>query len=279
MTELNQSDGDTDESSSSEDEEYDNAKTPDERDELICKRLAMKNIQDCIDNGKDSVNISNLRLSKFPDILFSDSAQHISSIDCSSNSITELPDNLCDLSTLRYFNCSGNLLTKLPDKLPANLHMFNCSNNKITKLPDKLPHWLNMLAFSNNLVSKLPDDLPPSIEFIYFENNQVTKLPDPFPAWWKISYFKNNPYLHITKEVAQRFRWIVVDHIPTGIKETPDYTKYAIVLQTGWRVRKRRLHLRHLKSLRDHATEFLLRPGNYLYTILKNSNKHLFMNT
>ena len=64
----------------------------------------------------------------------------ISSLNCSSNQLTALPD-LPDSLTVLY--CSHNLLTTLP-VLPQSLTRLWCFNNELTTLPD-LPQSLTRL--------------------------------------------------------------------------------------------------------------------------------------
>ena len=163
---------------------------------------------------------------------------------------------------------SGLKLVKLPDNLPASLQKLSCSNNQLTSLPDNLPASLRHLHCSSNQLTSLPNNLPASLQTLFCNNNQLTSFPDNLPASLQILYYYNNPYLHITKVHALRF----------DLKETPNYVKYVNIIKNKRKAMKRYNRLKFCNNLEEHATEFLLRPGNYYYTMLEQNNSHLFMN-
>ena len=223
--------------------------------------IALERIQKCIQNNKTMLDLSGLRLVKLPDNL----PASLQTLYCSSNQLTLLPDNLP--ASLQTFGCSDNQLTSLPDNLPASLHTLYCSDNQLTLLPDNLPASLHALYCDNNQLTKLPDNLPTSLQTLYCSSNQLTLLPDNLPASLQYLYCHNNPYLHITKSQAILF----------NLKETPNYAKYANLIKNKRKAMKLYNRLKFCKKLKEHAMEFLLRPGNYYYTLLKQQNSHLFI--
>lgn len=73
-----------------------------------------------VDMDAERCNISNLGIIELV-------MHNVKYLDCSTNSITKLPDNL---DSLKYLNCSENRITKLPDKLDC-LKYLNCTYNPL----------------------------------------------------------------------------------------------------------------------------------------------------
>ena len=140
-------------------------------------------------------------------------------------------------------------LISLP-KISRSCVRLGCCDNQLTELPD-LPNCQTLYCYYNQLTT-LPD--LPKCQKLYCSNNQLTTLPD-LPNCQRL-YCDHNPYLHITKEQAERFL----------LTETPNYNAMAIRIQRRFRQRKKYMFL---KSLQRHINEFLSRPNNYLYYLAK----------
>ncbi len=120
-------------------------------------------------------------------------------------------------STCQELWCDENRLTSLPE-LP-NCRTLYCYNNLLTSLPE-LPNCTYISCFGNKLTT-LPN-LPKCIE-VYCVDNQLTHLSQ-LPECVGI-HCHHNKYLHINKHQAKRFT----------LKETPNYNKYATIIQKNYR--------------------------------------------
>lgn len=186
-------------------------------------------------------------------------------VHCQYNKIAKLPNNLPD--SLRVLDFTHNELTEIPDNLPVSLKRLSCSHNKLTTLPNKWTAPLFTLEFSGNKITKIPDNLPvSSLDYLYFYGNQITTLPDYILSIHSVQHW-NNPYLYIGKQQAEKLQCV----------ETPNYTECANTIKKIWMARKRYKRLVFCKNLKEHACEYLLRPGNYYYYLLKQQNAHLFI--
>ena len=85
----------------------------------------------------DSINLSNKRLSKLPDLT---RFIKLKTLYCDNNQLTEL-SNLPNTLTKLY--CDNNQLTKLSN-LPNTLTLLYCSYNQLTEL-NNLPNTLTKL--------------------------------------------------------------------------------------------------------------------------------------
>lgn len=138
----------------------------------------------------------------------------ITGLDCSSNCLTSLPNNLPENfvfldcydnflvelpplpKSLKELSCPKNTLATLPE-LPAGLTSLICYNNGLTSLPKGLPENLIILECSNNNLKELPDPLPPRLEELLFHGNEVTSLPDFLPASLTTFWCYDNPLKYI----------------------------------------------------------------------------------
>ncbi len=175
------------------------------------------------------LDLSRLQLTQLPPI-----PTNCTSLDCTFNCLTELPD-LPDIIELL---CSHNQLTSLP-ALPKCKVLY-CRGNKLSKLPE-LPNCIDLLC-SDNLLEKLPD--LPNCTDLWCENNLLTSLPElnkckkslkcsdnhikylpkihPYCDLRNIDAIK---YIYITKKQAQHY----------SLKEKPNYHKHIKVIQRSFR--------------------------------------------
>ena len=94
------------------------------------------------------------------------------SLNVGSKSITTL-QGVGYFSKLTSLICSGNYLTSLPE-LPSTLTTLGCTNNQLTSLPS-LPSGLLELACGTNKLTSLPA-LPDNLEKLYCGGNLFTTL-------------------------------------------------------------------------------------------------------
>lgn len=94
------------------------------------------------------------------------------SLNIGSKSISSL-QGVGYFSKLTSLICSGNYLTSLPE-LPSSLTTLGCANNQLASLPT-LPSGLVYLACSTNKLTSLPA-LPDNLETLYCGGNRFTTL-------------------------------------------------------------------------------------------------------
>ena len=94
------------------------------------------------------------------------------SLNVGAKSITNL-QGVGYFSKLTSLNCSGNYLTSLPE-LPSTLTTLGCTNNQLTSLPT-LPSGLLELACGTNKLTSLPT-LPSNLQKLYCGGNLFTAL-------------------------------------------------------------------------------------------------------
>ena len=95
----------------------------------------------------------------------------IDSIDLSNKKLSKLPD-LTRFTKLKVLYCSNNLLTELSN-LPESLTELYCEHNLLTTL-SKLPNSLTKLDCRHNLLTALIN-LPNSLIEFKCNNNQLTE--------------------------------------------------------------------------------------------------------
>ena len=101
----------------------------------------------------------------------------------SSKKLTQIPDEVFELTHLKKLNLSNNQLTNLPDSVGklTNLTQLNLSNNQLTNLPKSVVNLTNLarLDLSNNELNNLPQSVVNLINLtqLYLRGNQLNNLP------------------------------------------------------------------------------------------------------
>ncbi len=94
-----------------------------------------------------------------------------------SNSISEIPDEICNLHNLEILNLSNNRLLTLPENIGKlkSLKELYLARNQIKKLPDSIEDLKNLeiIDISYNNLIEIPDTIKklPRIKKIYTKNN------------------------------------------------------------------------------------------------------------
>ncbi|MEO1396477.1 MAG: COR domain-containing protein [Cyanobacteria bacterium J06634_5] len=88
---------------------------------------------------------------------------NLTSLDLSSNSLTELPESIGNLTNLTSLNLKHNDLTELPESIGnlTNLTFLNLYQNRIRTLPESIGNLtnLNRLYLRNNPLDQLPPEV------------------------------------------------------------------------------------------------------------------------
>jgi len=108
---------------------------------------AVERLKDCVNNKKDTVDLSGLGLRSLPEYL----SLGIIVLNASRNRLSELPRLP---QTLRQLDVRSNLLSELP-RLPQRLDCLDVSDNRLRALPC-LPQTLTHLDASHNLLAVAP---------------------------------------------------------------------------------------------------------------------------
>ncbi len=175
-------------------------------------QIAIKRVNDWIalNDPSQHLDVSMLNLKTLPDIPIT-----CQIFSCNNNNLTELPE----LPNCQILNCFHNKLTSLP-QLPC-CEWIECANNKLTSLPALPMCWC--LNCAHNMLTSLPD--LPKCDRLYCNDNRLTYLPIIMPCW--DLRCANNEYLYISKRLAKEFSLY--------LKETPNYNKYARVIQRSYK--------------------------------------------
>jgi Leucine-rich repeat (LRR) protein len=181
--------------------------------------------------------LSNLGLTELPKI-----PSNCQRLHCDNNQLTVLPE----LQTLEA-KCTKDDKEGAQRLSYPNCQTLCCYNNQLTVLPE-LPNCRELFCGENKL-TVLPE--LPNCRVLWCYYNQLTVLPE-LPNC-QFLFTSNNKYLWISKQYARQH----------NKKETPNYTKYAKVIQRNYRryiIRKYKLLDRYL--LRDTITSVFYKLGH-----------------
>jgi hypothetical protein len=143
--------------------------------------------------GLNFLEISNTCLSELADEL--GNLTNLTNLVLQGNQLTTLPASLGNLSKLKYLDVSHNKLESLPSELTklGNLHTLNALMNQLTDFPDvSTLTSLHILNISHNKLSALPEGISSDalvhLSEITANNNEIVELP---------SDLSNLPHLNI----------------------------------------------------------------------------------
>lgn len=110
-------------------------------------------------------------------------AESLEILDLSGNQLSELPQELTQLTNLRIIFASNNLFTHLPDVLGSlpKLEMVGFKTNQIkTVSEESLPAQLRWLILTDNAIEVLPNSLGerPRLQKLALAGNQLRALPE-----------------------------------------------------------------------------------------------------
>ncbi|WP_102305341.1 leucine-rich repeat-containing protein kinase family protein [Vibrio cyclitrophicus] len=110
-------------------------------------------------------------------------ADSLEILDLSGNQLSELPQELTQLTNLRIIFASNNLFTHLPDVLGSlpELEMVGFKTNQIkTVSEESLPAQLRWLILTDNAIEVLPNSLGerPRLQKLALAGNKIRVLPE-----------------------------------------------------------------------------------------------------
>ncbi|XP_026171446.1 leucine-rich repeat-containing protein 20 isoform X2 [Mastacembelus armatus] len=123
-----------------------------------------RRINATVEDGKDSLDLSDCKLISFPDGVFKalrSVSENICVITLADNEMKAISSKFFSTFTqLRELDLQGNVLTKLPDTVGEMQHLtrINLANNKFSVFPEKLTEiatleWINL---EGNSIAEVP---------------------------------------------------------------------------------------------------------------------------
>ncbi|KAF6734722.1 Leucine-rich repeat-containing protein 20 [Oryzias melastigma] len=123
-----------------------------------------RRINTTMEEGKDSLDLSNCQLTSFPDGVFKllrTVSDNIHVVSLSNNKMKAISSKFFTTFTqLREVDLQGNVLTKLPDTIAETQHLtaINLANNSFSVFPDKLTEiaTLERINLEGNSITEIP---------------------------------------------------------------------------------------------------------------------------
>ncbi|XP_029383931.1 leucine-rich repeat-containing protein 20 [Echeneis naucrates] len=137
-----------------------------------------------VEEGKDSLDLSNCKLISFPDGVFKvlrSVSENIRVITLADNEIKALSNKFFStFSQLRELDLQGNVLTKLPDAVGEMEHLtsINLANNSFTVFPDKVTEvaTLERINLEGNSITEIPMEklsAMPALKWLNVKSNPL----------------------------------------------------------------------------------------------------------
>ena len=90
-------------------------------------------------------------------------------------------------------------------------------------------------------------------------NLTLTYLPNILPRSLTYLYCYNNKYLHITQQMANKYR----------LSKTPNYIMLASRIQLFWKHKRNIIKMQLTEKIDEHSQEFIYKPDNFGYLMTK----------
>ncbi|XP_029953960.1 leucine-rich repeat-containing protein 20 isoform X2 [Salarias fasciatus] len=143
-----------------------------------------RRINATVEEGKDSLDLSNCKLISFPDGVFKvlrSVSENIRVITLADNEMKAISSKFFSTFTqLTELDLHGNVLTKLPEAVGEMQHLtsINLSRNKFSTFPEKLTEiaTLEMINLEENSITELPVEklsAMPALKWINVKSNPL----------------------------------------------------------------------------------------------------------
>ncbi|XP_045923914.1 leucine-rich repeat-containing protein 20 [Micropterus dolomieu] len=137
-----------------------------------------------VEDGKDSLDLSNCKLISFPDGVFKvlrSVSENIRIITLADNEMKAISSKFFSTFTqLRELDLQGNVLTKLPDAVGEMEHLtsINLANNGFSIFPDKLIEiaTLERINLEGNRITEIPVEKlshMPALKWLNLKSNPL----------------------------------------------------------------------------------------------------------
>ncbi|XP_070538647.1 leucine-rich repeat and calponin homology domain-containing protein 1-like isoform X3 [Ptychodera flava] len=130
------------------------------------------------------INLSGRKLKDYPQISKKYDLADCTEIDLSKNRLSEVPREVCECIWLEKINCYSNVIKSLPEDISKlkTLVYLNLSRNQLTNLPIYicLLQQLQVLVVSNNKLVSLPEEIGKLEELMDLDVscNEINALPN-----------------------------------------------------------------------------------------------------
>ncbi|XP_029932962.1 leucine-rich repeat-containing protein 20 [Myripristis murdjan] len=143
-----------------------------------------RRINATVEEGKESLDLSNCKLVSFPDGVFKvlrSVTENIHLITLADNEMKALSSKFFTTFTqLRELELQGNVLTKLPDAVGEMEHLtsINLANNKFSIFPEKLTEiaTLERINLEGNDITEIPMEklsAMPALKWLNIKSNPL----------------------------------------------------------------------------------------------------------
>ncbi|MGK7930025.1 MAG: leucine-rich repeat domain-containing protein [Microcystaceae cyanobacterium] len=177
--------------------------------------------------GVTYLDLSNNQLSELPQEIAQ--LSQLQQLDLSNNQLSELPPIFAQLSQLQQLDLSNNQLSKLPPEIAQlpQLQGLYLSNNQLSELPPIFAQLsqLQQLNLSNSKLSELPPEIAQlsQLQQLDLSNNQLSELSPEIAQLSQLQrlYLSNSKLSELPPEIAQLSQLQQLDLSNNQLSELP----------------------------------------------------------
>ncbi len=180
-------------------------------------------------SGQASLNLSFRQITELPEEI--DQLTNLTYLDLRFNQLTKLPEWIGQLTNLTHLDLSVNQLTALPESVDqlTNLTFLNLFKNKLTALPETIGQLTNLtfLGLGDNKLTVLPETIGQltNLTSLYLSSNKLTVLPETIGQLTKLTSFKllDNPLRRLPRSVSQLHIFTALSLSFNQLTELPEW--------------------------------------------------------
>jgi internalin A len=192
------------------------------------RTAVLQKIKQAADTNATELDLSQMGLTEIPEEIAQ--LTNLSELYLHGNNITIIPDFISQLTHLSKLYISNNEISTIPDSITrlTNLSVLHLYNTKISIIPDSIKRLTNLsvLDLSNNQISCIPDSISKLINLLVLNlrNNQIGLIPDSITQLPNLSELdlSNNQISIIPGSIAQLKNLLILNLRNNQISLIPD---------------------------------------------------------
>jgi internalin A len=204
-----------------------------EREELLAI------IEEAKQRGQTRLDLSSKQITELPEEI--GQLTNLTYLDLKSNQLTTLPESIAQLTNLTFLDLYNIRLTTLPESITqlTNLAELNLSSNYLITLPESIGQLTNLrvLKLGFNELTTLPKSIIKltNLTRLYLRRNNLTAFPDVIIQLTNLTFLNldENPLTELPPELRNKDGLKIRDYYRQRLEEQTDYIYEAKLLIIG----------------------------------------------
>jgi internalin A len=192
------------------------------------RTAVLQKIKQAADTNATELDLSKMELTEIPEEIAQ--LTNLSTLNLYDNQISVIPDSIAQLTKLSSLDLDNNQISVIPDSIAqlTKLSQLYLYSNQISVIPDSIAQLskLSTLRLSENQISIIPDSIAQltNLSQLGLNNNQLSSIPDSIVQLINLSilYLGHNQISTIPDSIAQLSRLEILSFAGNHIYFIPD---------------------------------------------------------